>query len=228
MFLMTRYVELSSTSYDKKAFGVIAKVEDVESTTREELSGNMTHFYDKKEYDRRLHIAGTGEGGIWVCNYNSNLECGDYITTSPINGIGMRQADDLVHNYTVAKITMDCDFNPALVPVQVLLSTSNVIYTSNYDVKTSNISIPTSKIDPLSSNYNISYSNYDITTSNLTIGTSNIDIYFKDENGDYIYENLMIDGNIVYEPEYEVRDVYDINTSNIYKMAFVGCVYNSS
>ena len=125
-------VELSSTSYDKKAFGVIAKVEDVESTTREELSGNMTHYYDKKEYDRRLHIAGTGEGGIWVCNSNGNLECGDYITTSPINGIGMKQDDDLVHNYTVAKITIDCDFNPSLDPVQILLSTSNAYVCNRY------------------------------------------------------------------------------------------------
>jgi hypothetical protein len=224
-------VELSSSSYDKKAFGVIAKVEDVESRTREEWSGNMVHMFDKSEYDRRLHIAGTGEGCIWVCNYNSNLECGDYITTSPINGIGMRQDDDIPHNYTVAKITMDCDFNPPLIPVQVLLSTSNVIYTSNYDVKTSNISLPTSNLligTSNTSNYSIGSSNYDITTSNLIIGTSNVYNYFKDENGDYIYTDLIIDGCAVYEPEYEVRDVIDINTSNIYKMAFVGCVYTSS
>ena len=46
-----------------------------------------------------------------VSNFNGNLENGDYITTSPIEGIGMKQDDDLLHNYTVAKITQDEDFS---------------------------------------------------------------------------------------------------------------------
>ena len=46
-----------------------------------------------------------------VCNINGNLENGDYITTSAIEGLGMKQDDDLLHNYTVAKITEDCDFS---------------------------------------------------------------------------------------------------------------------
>ena len=146
-------------------FGVIAKIEDEKSTTRDEITGYMTHFYDKQEYDRRLHIAGTGEGMVWICNYNSNLECGDYITTSPLNGIGMKQDEDIPHNYTVGKITMDCDFNPQLKPVQVLQS-------SNYEVEyitTSNISNRTgSNIE----NYNIDIAN-----------TSNETVYFKDNNG---------------------------------------------
>ena len=203
-------VDLSSKEKDKTVFGVITKIEDEESRTRDEITGNMAHVYDKEEYDRRLHIAGTGEGGVWVCNYNSNLEAGDYITTSPICGIGMRQDDDIPHNYTVGKITMDCDFNPALVPVQVLL-------TSNYEVQyttTSNV------MNTNGSNIE----NYKVEIQN----TSNETIYFKDENGDYIYTDLLIGGNIVYEPEYEVRDVIDINTSNMYKMAFVGCTYNCS
>ena len=56
-------------------------------------------------------INSLGEGGIWVCNINGNLENGDYITTCEIPGYGMRQDDDLLHNYTVAKITCDCDFD---------------------------------------------------------------------------------------------------------------------
>ena len=46
-----------------------------------------------------------------VSNYNGNLENGDYITTSPLEGLGMKQDDDLLHNYTVAKITQDEDFS---------------------------------------------------------------------------------------------------------------------
>ena len=64
---------------------------------------------DKSE--NRYVINSLGEGGIWVCNEGGNLENGDYITTSNIEGLGMKQNDDLLHNYTVAKITQDCDFN---------------------------------------------------------------------------------------------------------------------
>ena len=58
----------------------------------------------------RLIINSLGEGAIWVSNINENLKNGDYITTSHIEGLGMKQDDDLLHNYTVAKITQDCDF----------------------------------------------------------------------------------------------------------------------
>ena len=171
----------------------------------------------KVSRDRRLHIAGTGEDGIWVSDYNGILECGDYITTSPIAGIGMKQDNDLVHNYTVGKITMDCDFNPQLVKVQVLSSSNYTVQTSNLELGTSNIESGNPHIPPTS-----------IQTSNITYGTSNAVHYFKDDNGNYIYTDLIIDGNIVYEPEYEVRDICCSITSNMYKMAFVGCVYNSS
>jgi hypothetical protein len=57
---------------------------------------------------------------MWVTNTNGNLVSGDYITTSNVAGYGQRQDDDILHNYTVAKITMDCDFNPQEVPLQVI------------------------------------------------------------------------------------------------------------
>ena len=57
-------------------------------------------------------INSTGEGGIWVCNKNGNLENGDYITTSgTIHGYGVLQDDDILHNYTVAKATEPIDFS---------------------------------------------------------------------------------------------------------------------
>ena len=34
---------------------------------------------------------------------------------------GQRQDDDILHNYTVAKVTMNCDFQPKLVPRQRVL-----------------------------------------------------------------------------------------------------------
>jgi hypothetical protein len=50
-----------------------------------------------------LSINSLGEGCINVCGENGNIEIGDYITTSSIPGKGMKQADDLMRNYTVAK-----------------------------------------------------------------------------------------------------------------------------
>ena len=42
---------------------------------------------------------------------NGNILNGDYITSCTIPGYGAKQADDLLHNYSVAKITCSCDFN---------------------------------------------------------------------------------------------------------------------
>lgn len=50
-----------------------------------------------------VFINSVGEGLINVCGENGDIEIGDYITTSSIAGKGMKQTDDLLHNYTVAK-----------------------------------------------------------------------------------------------------------------------------
>ena len=109
-------VSISTTSRDKKCFCVVSLSEDPE--TREESYGNFTSIMKKEDGDTRIYINSVGEGGIWVSNVNGPLEAGDYITTSILPGYGMKQDDDLLHNYTVAKITMDCDFNPPDNPVQ--------------------------------------------------------------------------------------------------------------
>ena len=58
----------------------------------------------------RLIVNSVGEGAIWVCNSNGNIENGDYITSSDHLGYGEKQDDDLLHNYTVAKATIGCNF----------------------------------------------------------------------------------------------------------------------
>ena len=52
-----------------------------------------------------------GEGAIWIVNTNGNLENGDYIQSSDVIGMGEKQDSDILHNYTVAKITCDCNFD---------------------------------------------------------------------------------------------------------------------
>jgi hypothetical protein len=45
-----------------------------------------------------------------VINSNGNIENGDYITSSDYLGYREKQDDDLLHNYTVGKATIDCNF----------------------------------------------------------------------------------------------------------------------
>jgi len=116
-------VVLSSQEKDKRVFGVISDKEDPNGNTRNYSSGIFKTAYPIEEGDHRLIINSLGEGAILVSNYNGNLENGDYITTSPITGIGMKQDDDLLHNYTVAKITQDEDFTSE--PINVMLNGVN-------------------------------------------------------------------------------------------------------
>jgi hypothetical protein len=111
-------VSLSNVAYDKSCFGVISDGEDPNGYVREQDYGNFVSVFEKQAGDTRAYINSLGEGSIWVIDVGGNLESGDYITTSNVLGYGMKQNDDIIHNYTVAKITMDCDFNPQVQPVR--------------------------------------------------------------------------------------------------------------
>ena len=101
-------VLLATLEMDKRCLGVIAEIEDADSTTREFTNG-ITGITVKR-IDRRVAVNSLGEGAMWICNINGNFSNGDYVCSSVVPGYGMRQDDDLLHNYTVAKITMDCTF----------------------------------------------------------------------------------------------------------------------
>ena len=102
-------VKLSDDNNDSKAFGVISNIEK-DTTTREYKIGNIIFKKDKDAKDIKLQVNSAGEGGIWVSNMNGDLKNGDLITTCKLKGYGMKQDDDIVRSYTVAKITCDCDF----------------------------------------------------------------------------------------------------------------------
>ena len=71
----------------------------------------------KPEYEELLNdnnicrFNALGEGLINVCGENGNIEIGDFITTSSIPGKGMKQSDDLMRNYTVAKARENVTFS---------------------------------------------------------------------------------------------------------------------
>ena len=101
-------VALSSQANDKRVWGVVSDAEDSSDNRRTDAVGVFVSVYDKQ--DNRIIVNSVGEGGILVSNYNGDLENGDYVTTCPLEGLGMKQDDDLLHNYTVAKVTQDVTF----------------------------------------------------------------------------------------------------------------------
>ena len=107
---------LSSYMNEKTVFGVVSNVEDPEDTQRNDRNGAFTSTFKKIVGDTRIYVNSLGEGAVWVCNTNGSLVNGDYITTSNVAGYGQKQDSDTLKNYTVAKITMDCDFRGTLVP----------------------------------------------------------------------------------------------------------------
>ena len=48
-------------------------------------------------------INGVGEGAVNVCGEGGDIQIGDLIVTSSVSGKGMKQADDVVRSYTVAR-----------------------------------------------------------------------------------------------------------------------------
>jgi ribose 5-phosphate isomerase RpiB len=62
------------------------------------------------EANQVVLINGVGEGLINVTNEGGNITAGDYICSSSTPGKGMRQPDDLMHSYTVAKARMSYTF----------------------------------------------------------------------------------------------------------------------
>ena len=114
-------VSLSNVSQDKACFGVVSKMEESNAAYRTEITGGLVSESIKIAGDNRAIVNSVGEGAIWVVDTNGPLESGDYITTSNVAGYGQKQDDDVLHElFTVAKITMDCDFTASNVAVQTI------------------------------------------------------------------------------------------------------------
>ena len=117
------FVSLSTKSNDKACFGVISGAGEEEDYGCKECRGRFVTVSRKEDGDTRVYINSLGEGAVWVLNTNGSLQSGDHITTNGIvPGYGQCHSDDVLHNHTVAKITMDCDIHPNLVPVQRLVT----------------------------------------------------------------------------------------------------------
>lgn len=108
----TPIVALSNVYMDKKWYGVVSN-----KTT------------DTNDYDTLVDTKGDTQ--IWVMDVAGSLESGDLVTTSNVApGYTQKQGDGALMNYTVAKVTQDCDFTePTRRPIRVpKREMSNVVY----------------------------------------------------------------------------------------------------
>ena len=108
----TPIVALSNVYMDKKWYGVV--------------SNKMT---DTNDYDTLVDTKGDTQ--IWVMDVAGSLESGDLVTTSNVApGYTQKQGDGALMNYTVAKVTQDCDFTePTRRPIRMpKREMSNVVY----------------------------------------------------------------------------------------------------
>ena len=207
-------VSLSTTTNDKKCFGVISASEDPEQ--RSDSYGSFVTPFEKEKGDTRVYINSVGEGAIWVSNIGGSLEAGDYITTSNVAGYGQKQDDDVLHNYTVAKITMDCDFNPATQPVQQILR-SNVVetyYLGNVH-RTKNVpyEFVTTTVTADDAWSNVSISPSDVTYaewSNLEANTQNTYTLTYTQTS-----------NVVYDTKYTLTTTANVTESDAWDRVFI-------
>jgi Putative phage tail protein len=68
----------------------------------------------------RVTFNAVGEGQINVVNEGGDFAVGDLIVSSSTPGKGMRQSDDIVRSYTVAKIRESVQWNPGDPPVKMV------------------------------------------------------------------------------------------------------------
>jgi len=237
-------VRLSNVAYDKSCFGVISSGEDPES--REDTYGTITIPIPKERGDTRTFINSVGEGAIWVTNINGSLESGDYITTSNIVGYGQKQDSEFLANYTVAKITMDCDFNPKIQPVkQIKKELGNVEYWIKYKIKVIsqeeyNVLPDTQRRIKTNADGNDKY--YQLIYEEKTIEDPliyEIENYVWihesreeminsiDKNGIFIWEDHPTETEKAYKIRYLDANGMETDEANhVYKAAFVGCTYH--
>ncbi len=94
------YAGTRSSSY----VPVAAQLAYVDKGFNEENLPALDPIYDPDFVDRKTIISNSlGEGLVNVCGEGGAIQAGDLIVTSSVSGKGMKQADDILRSYTVAK-----------------------------------------------------------------------------------------------------------------------------
>jgi hypothetical protein len=204
-------VSLSNVVQDKACFGVVSSIEK-STPRRSQIVNGIISDAKKEKGDNRAIVNSVGEGAIWVVDTNGPLESGDYITTSNVAGYGQKQDDDVLHNFTVAKITMDCDFSGSNVAVQTIKREQTGTRTITEDAW----------------NQLVEYDRYsnvedEITTYYQIQRGGNV----LDENGQLQFEDKTGATEEPYERRFLTADGSQTDEANtVHTAAFVGCTYH--
>jgi hypothetical protein len=105
-------VELSNRAEQKSVSGAIIQRFNLTTDNKPaalKLLSDIEYEALISNYDL-IQFNALGEGMLLVCGQNGNIEAGDYITTSSREGIAMKQSDDIMRNYTIAKARQSVDF----------------------------------------------------------------------------------------------------------------------
>ena len=215
-------VSLCSKANDKSCFGVISMSKDNASSEDVVAIANLRN----SQGDSRVEINSLGEGAMWVSDANGALESGDYITTSAITGYGQRQTSEFLCNYTVAKITMDCDFNPAQVPkMQVKRDATSAIVTND----TGAMVWEQVKIDPAQATYLQALESWRAQPNQKDRMPRYIpsppEEWIPAMTPAYKMRYLAADGSQISKEAYDTAKAADTNAP-VYRAAFVGCTYH--
>jgi hypothetical protein len=101
---------LSCIDNDPCTFGIVTNAPNGIKPDNPNFLHDSDDMFQNSLYSS-VRVNSLGEGAMWVSNINGPIRNGDWITSSRIPGIGKRQDDIFMHNYTVAKATMSCDFD---------------------------------------------------------------------------------------------------------------------
>jgi len=197
-------VSLSMKPKDKRVFGVVGQIPT--NILKDLDIANLNRIGDV-----RKQINSVGEGAMWIADINGPFESGDYITSSSLPGYGMRQEEQCIMNYTVAKATMDCDFTEIMVPSEQISrdADGNAIYDSDGN-PVWEVMMRTSK-----------------TVVDLETGEEKIEPLDPPEpivEPKYLVRFLNGTGEEITKEEYDAAKV--AGTPEVFKAAFVGCTYH--
>ena len=224
-------ISLSTNANCPKVFGVISYTEDINNTRNGGFGRFISIYQNPYGEKKRVFVNALGEGGIWVCNENGSFTNGDLITSSNVPGYGMKQNSNQTMNYTVGKITTDCDFNPIQLPVTTSLKKTEIItetkpmeiekitetkiekiifdeikqqYIKTNITETKTEKVPVNDEFPLYDENGINIGIH--TTQRQEVITTTKTVCDLDENGNPQFVNVLDEnGNVVTKPAYQIR-----------------------
>jgi alpha-tubulin suppressor-like RCC1 family protein len=228
-------VSLANTRNDSRVFGVISlEVQDNSDATSDTNNTNNTNIDLRKlaeQGDVRVQINSIGEGCIWVSDENGPVNAGDYVTSSKYTGYGSLQvdgetsvADNTLRNYTVAKLTMDCDFTQPYVDIEEVQKDAygNVVLDSDglpvYEVATNTMTVRVDTGEPADPGYEGE------TTTQVVIATEPA-YEMRWFSSEYNSNGVVTSTTKLSKEEYD-KHVTDGLTEGLWRAAFVGCTYH--